>query len=64
MTYKYATGETSDVYYKQLSDKPEVKISREHAQFKWVQRDELNKYEGKYAGETYNILNKYIETIK
>lgn len=64
MTYKYVTGETTDVYYKQLSDKPEVKISREHAQFKWIQRDELNKYEGKYAGETYNILNKYIETIK
>lgn len=64
MTYKYSSGETSDIYYKQLSDKPEVKISREHAQYKWVPCEELSKYENKYAGETYEILNKYIEAVK
>lgn len=64
MTYKYTTGETSDIYYKQLSEKPEVKISREHAQFKWVPITELNKYKGKYAGETFEILEKYIEATK
>lgn len=64
MTYKYATGETSDIYYKQLFNKPEIKISREHAQSKWVPINDLNKYEGKYAGETFEILQKYIEAIK
>lgn len=60
-THKYSTGETSDIYYKQISEKPEVKITREHAQYKWVPIVELNKYTGKWAGETHEIIQKYIE---
>lgn len=62
--YKYTTGETSDIYYKQISVKPEVKITREHAQYKWVHIVELNKYMGKWAGETHEIIQKYIETTQ
>lgn len=64
MTYEYVTGETSDIYYKQIDEKPNVKISREHAQYKWVPLNELDKYNGKWAGETYEILQKYIEATK
>lgn len=59
--YKYMSGETSDIYYIILKEKPEVKISREHAQYKWVSRNDIHNYEQKFAGDTYELLKIYME---
>lgn len=59
--YKYMSGETSDIYYIILEEKPEVKISREHAQYKWVSRNDIPNYEQKFAGDSYELLKIYME---
>jgi mutator protein MutT len=59
--YKYMSGETSDIYYIILEEKPEVKISREHAQYKWVSRNDIHNYEQKFAGDSYELLKIYME---
>lgn len=59
--YKYMSGETSDIYYIILKEKPEVKISREHAQYKWVSRNDIHNYEQKFAGDSYELLKIYME---
>lgn len=61
ITYQYQNGGMSDIYYIELYEKPAVKISREHAQYKWVAFEDLVKYDEKWAGETKEILNKFIE---
>lgn len=59
--YKYMSGETSDIYYIILEEKPEVKISREHAQYKWVSRNDIHNYKQKFAGDSYELLKIYME---
>ena len=59
--YKYMSGDTSDIYYIILTEKPNVKISREHAQYKWVSRNDIHNYEQKFAGDTYELLKIYME---
>ena len=59
--YKYMSGETSDIYYIILEEKPEVKISREHTQYKWVSRNDISNYEQKFAGDSYELLKIYME---
>ena len=61
ITYQYSNGGVSDVYFIVLNKKPPVKISREHAQYKWVKFEELVTYNDKWAGETGNIINNFIE---
>lgn len=63
-TYKYTNNDASDVYFVELSDKPSVKISKEHSQFKWVDINYIDKYKEKFAGESYLILKKFLDNIK
>lgn len=58
-TYKYSNNETTDVYYIELNNKPEIKISREHAQYKWIDLKDIYKYKEKFAGESYSIIEEF-----
>lgn len=64
-TWKYSNGDTSDIYKIYLDTLPEVKISREHAQYKWVKIDvkELEKYKEKFAGESYSIIEEILDEL-
>lgn len=64
-TWKYSNGDTSDIYKIYLDTKPEVKISREHAQYKWVKIDvkELEKFKEKFAGESYSIIEEILDEL-
>ena len=63
-TFIYNTGESCDVYYEILTNKPTIHISIEHAQYKWVPLNEIHTYKNKFAGETYKLIEKYIERNK
>ena len=60
-TYTYSNNDTSDIYFIKLIDKPVIKISREHAQFKWVDINDIDNYKEKFAGESYLILKKFLD---
>ena len=64
-TWEYSNGDISDIYKVYLDTKPEVKISREHAQYKWVKIDvkELEKYKEKFAGESYSIIEEILDEL-
>lgn len=64
-TWEYSNGDASDIYIVYLKEKPEVKISREHAQYKWVKLEakELEKYKEKFAGETYSIIEEIFDNL-
>ena len=55
----------SDIYKIYFDTKPEVKISREHAQYKWVKIEakELEKYKEKFAGESYSIIEEILDNL-
>ena len=60
-TYTYSNNDASDVYFIKLIDKPVIKMSREHAQFKWVDINDIDNYKEKFAGESYLILKKFLD---
>ena len=60
-TYTSSNNDASDVYFINLTDKPAVKISRGHAQFKWVDINDIDNYKEKFAGESYLILKKFLD---
>ena len=60
-TYIYSNNDASDVYFIKLKDKPLVKISKEHAQFKWVDVNDIDNYKERFAGESYLILKKFLD---
>ena len=64
-TWEYSNGDISDIYKVYLDTKPEVKISREHAQYKWVKIDvkELEKHKEKFAGEGYSIIEEILDEL-
>ena len=64
-TWEYSNGDTSDIYQIYFDTKPEVKISREHAQYKWVKIEakELEKYKEKFAGESYSIIEEILDNL-
>ena len=57
--HTYENGKTTSVYMIELSNKPEVKISREHAQYKWLTFDQVNKMKEKFPPETFEIIEKF-----
>lgn len=64
-TWEYSNGDMSDIYEIYLKEKPEVKISREHAQYKWIKLEvkEFEKYKEKFAGETYSIIEEILDNL-
>lgn len=58
--YKYSNGDITNVYKYEVKEKPDIKISSEHAQYKWINIKDLQKYKEKFAGEGFNIIEKYI----
>lgn len=58
-TYMYSNGDMSNIYKYEIKDKPDIKISSEHAQYKWIYIDDLPKYKEKFAGEGFEIIEKY-----
>lgn len=64
-TWEYSNGDTSDIYEVYLKEKPDVKISREHAQYKWIKLEakEFEKYKEKFAGESYSIIEEILDNI-
>ena len=48
-----------EVHKYEIKDKPDIKISSEHAQYKWIDIDDLPKYKEKFAGEGFGIIEKY-----
>lgn len=65
--YTYDDGNKTQVFIIGLKDKPDITISREHAQYKWVTFDEFKaKYFAKFVPEQNDIVDdiykKYIHT--
>lgn len=58
-THEYENGKTTSIFLSELNEKPEVKISREHAQFKWLTFEEISKMKEKFPPETFEILEKF-----
>lgn len=63
--YTYDDGNKTQVFIIGLKDKPDVTISREHAQYKWVSYEDFkSKYEAKFVPEQSDIVEdiytKYI----
>ena len=50
------------VYFKKLKSKPEVTISKEHVDYKWVALENIPDY--RLAGNTITFINAILEVIK
>ena len=58
-THTYPDGSTSDIFYIKLDSDKEVKLSREHAAFKWIDASEISSK--KWAGELETIILKFFK---
>lgn len=57
--YQYENNKSTSVYSISLNEKPEVKISREHAQYKWLTFEQIQNMKEKFPPETIEIINKF-----
>ena len=63
--FKYRNGDESEIFVCNLTEKPEVKISREHAQYKWVTYDEFkSKYIQKFIPEICDEIDKIMKEFE
>jgi mutator protein MutT len=63
--YTYDNGNKVQIFLINLKDKPDITISREHAQYKWISyNDFIEKYKSKFIPEQSDIVkdiyHKYI----
>lgn len=58
-THEYENGKMTSIFLSVLDEKPEVTISREHAQYKWLTFDQIEKIKEKFPPETFEILEKF-----
>lgn len=56
--WTYSNNSKTSIYTVILDNEPDIKISREHAQYKWLSVDELEKYREKMAGELWSIVQE------
>lgn len=61
--HEYDNGKSTSVFHIELNEKPEVKISKEHAQFKWLTYKQVEEIKEKFPPETIEIITKFINTI-
>lgn len=57
--HDYDNNKSTAVYFIKLDKKPEVKISREHAQYKWLTFEQIQNMKEKFPPETIEIINKF-----
>lgn len=55
--WKYSDNSTTSIYEIELDREPNIKISREHAQYKWLSIDDLPKYREKMAGSLWEAIS-------
>ena len=46
-----------------LDDKYDIKISREHQRFKWVNNETFKEKQGKYMSDVYHYIEKYYNEL-
>ena len=56
-THKFENGNVSDIYYIKLENTPDVKLSKEHSKYEWIDNDSLSK-------KTYKFIPGILEIIK
>ena len=63
--FKYRNGDESEIFVCSLTEKPDVKISREHAQYKWVTYDDFKeKYITKFIPEICDKVEKIMSEFE
>ena len=60
--YTYKNGNISHVYFAKLESDINVKISREHSKYEWVDFSEEKIDDRKWMPEVFNILQKWEQT--
>lgn len=60
--YTYKNGNISHVYFVKLESNINVKISREHSKYEWVDFSEEKIDDRKWTPEVFNILQKWEQT--
>ena len=63
-TYEYNDGNVTDVFHIKFDNTPDVKISREHSKYEWIDFNNEKIDERKWMPEVFNILQKWEETDK
>ena len=61
--YTYKNGNISHVYFAKLESDINVKISREHSKYEWVDFSEEKIDDRKWMPEVFNILQKWEQTL-
>lgn len=57
--HEYVNNKSTSIYSVKLNEKPEVKISREHAQYKWLTFEQIQNMKEKFPPETFEIIYKF-----
>lgn len=57
--HKYDNNKFTSIFSIELNEKPEVKISHEHAQYKWLTFKQIQNMKEKFPPETFEIINKF-----
>ena len=57
--YKYKNGNHTTVYHIKFENMPEVKISREHSKYEWIDFSKEKIDERKWMPEVFSILQKW-----
>lgn len=58
--YKYSDGDVTKVFFVNLTEKPEIKISREHAQYKWMTINDYHTMRHKFPVETQELIDNML----
>lgn len=62
--YKYENGNVTHLFYVKLETTPEIKISKEHSKFEWIDFENEIPGNHKWVPELFNILQKWEQENK
>lgn len=65
LTHTYENGKSTTIFQFALDTLPmEIKISKEHAQYKWLTVDDIKKMREKFPPETYELIMNIAKNSK